>query len=72
MKKAYWWIVSYAVCIALTPAAAILADRSRGYDGMGGEYLVPFLPALAWLLWGIAKDTIAVVKMEGREVKSID
>jgi len=57
IKTVLPWLIVEAIFLALTPQMFIYARTQRGYDAIGGELFFPFLPLLAWLIWGTIQDT---------------
>jgi len=49
LNSRFKWFLLTIACLAMTPIAFISADAQRGYDGTGGEIIVPLLPAIIYL-----------------------
>jgi len=49
-RRARRWMVLAGICWGLTPILFWLADIERGYDGTGGEAIIPLIPIIALIL----------------------
>lgn len=49
--KMFLWMLGIAGTAALTAVMHIAATFERGYEGIGGEFLIPFIPLIIFLVY---------------------
>ena len=57
MKKCKWLLITTVLCLMLMPLAWYVARAERGNNAIGGEVLIPFIPALVIGLYKAIRET---------------
>lgn len=67
VEKTEKYIFLEVVGIVLFECAATYATARRGYDAVGGEYLLLFLPVIYAAVTSVARDFAELFRCRGKE-----